>query len=74
MNADSWKITNNGHDFLSSAQSLELIYNNITGRNIYGVLYYKYLCFAKSQGLESGEVALIHNDKILLTDTVIIKN
>lgn len=61
---DNYTITNNGKELLTGDEtSIKMIYANLSGKNIYGVLYYMYLESLASEGLRSGEIALCQNGK-----------
>lgn len=65
------EITNNGKQFLTGDEtSIKMVFNNLTGRNIYGVLYHMYMNFAKSEGLQAGEICLVNNGTIIETAKV----
>ena len=65
------EITNNGKQFLTGdAASIKMIFNNLTGRNIYGVLYHMYMKYAKSEGLQPGEICLVDDGQIIETAKV----
>lgn len=59
-------IKNNGIELLKGdGASITMIYNNIVGKNIYGMLYYMYLRAATEYGLNSGIVELYDNDILI---------
>ncbi len=64
------RIVNNGNELLradgeSNEKSIEMIWANLSGKNIYGVLYYMYLESLAIQGLRSGTIELFEDDKLI---------
>lgn len=60
-----WKINQNGKAKLSSEDSLMVIWNNLTGKNMKSKKEYSdYMDFALSHGFEKGEIELVVNGEI----------
>ena len=72
--ANNFRIVNNGKEFLTGDESsIKVIYNNLAGKNIYGVLYYMYLKSCESKGLRSGTISLFNGDVCIESATIKIQ-
>ena len=66
------KITNNGIDLLvGDDDSIGMIFANLTGVNLQGKELDDYIAWAKTQGLQSGTIAMVtDNGETIKTATI----
>ena len=57
-----YRLLNNKREMMDGDEtSIMVVFNNIIGKNIYGVQYYMYLDFVKREaGLERGSVEIVY--------------
>lgn len=73
MDTLKYKIFNNNKELLKGDErTIKVIFNNLSRKNIYGVLYYMYLeMMANEVGLEPGKIQLLNNNNICLEEAII---